>query len=115
MTERETQLIKDISRIHNYLSTDGLYTLKWEENIKSRSFDSSSRNKGFLRRKRSLTYPRQHKKCLVLICRSLQCLLGFIMQLCNHQIETRVMRQTHNREFKGLKKFIKNIIVMILQ
>ena len=47
MTERETQLIKDISRIHNYLSTDGLYTLKWKENIKSRSFDSSSRNKGF--------------------------------------------------------------------
>ena len=37
MTERETQLIKDISRIHNNLSTDGSYTLKWKENIKSRS------------------------------------------------------------------------------
>ena len=36
MTARETQLIKDINRIHNYLSTDGLYTLKWKENIKSR-------------------------------------------------------------------------------
>ena len=37
MTERETQLIEDISRIHNYLSTDGSYTLKWKENIKRRS------------------------------------------------------------------------------